>query len=183
METYIAILRGINITGHHLIRMDDLKALAESQGLINVSTYIQSGNLVFGYEQSDHEKLAGILENSIRQKFGFQVPVIIRTISQMVLVYENNPFVTERQENIDKLYVTFFAKLPSFDSQLINYHNEFLPDEFIISTDRAYVLCQNGYGTTKINNQFFENKLKVTATTRNWKTVRQLVNMAQNRVS
>src|SRR5208337_4185366 len=177
-NTFIAILRGINVSGHFMIRMHDLKTKLEVLGFQNITTYIQSGNIIFNYEITDQNELSGLIGNNILQNFGFNVPVIVRNVTEIKAVIENNPFVNDRKENIDRLHVTFFSRSPDPEmSRKISVLN-FNPDEFIVNQDHAYVFCPNGYGNTKINNQFFENKLNVTATTRNWKTVNQLVVIA-----
>ncbi len=181
MKTYIAILRGINVSGHNIIKMDELKTSLHSLNLINIETYIQSGNIVFDYDNTNQDKLIFMLENNIRQTFGIDVTLIIRSAEQMTKIFKNNPFINTRNEDVNKLHVTFFSKSPDQEVLMNILNNTFLPDEFIVNDDIAYLFCPNGYGNTKINNSFFEKKLKVSATTRNWKTVSQLMLMAQNR--
>lgn len=180
METYIAILRGINVSGQKMIKMPELKLHLEEAGFRNVRTYIQSGNVLFEYKRADAGKIGSLIKKLIETKFGFDVPVIVKTVSELVEVMENNPFLKKRKEDIDKLHVTFLSEEPKKEQldKFIPPAN--IPDEYIFSGKAIYLVCPNGYGQTKLTNNFFENKLKVTATTRNWKTVLKLAEMANN---
>lgn len=180
MPTYITILRGINVSGHNIIPMKELKALMERLGFENIATYIQSGNIVFNSPEKNEDKLITKIHNAIKTKFGFDVPVIARTAKEFKAALNNNPFFKEKDIDTEKLHITFLASEPTKENtDKANTYN-YEPDRFIISGREVYVYCPNGYGNTKINNTFFENKLKVTATTRNLKTVKELVKMAEN---
>jgi uncharacterized protein (DUF1697 family) len=179
MATYIAILRGINVSGRKPVKMDVLRDLFIKSGFEQVNTYIQSGNVVFQSEKTDTKDLQSIISKKIRDQFGFDIPVFVLVKDDLIVISENNPFIKERKENTDKLHVTFLSEVPS--SQTAGKLNiaDYLPDEFIIQGRAVYLCCPNGYGRTKLNNNFFESKLKVTATTRNWKTVLELVKLAR----
>ncbi len=73
MQTYISILRGINLGGHHSIKMEDLKQLLGTIGLKNAQTYIQSGNIVFQYKKSSPEKLSQLISAKIMEAYNFDV--------------------------------------------------------------------------------------------------------------
>jgi uncharacterized protein (DUF1697 family) len=179
MTTYISILRGINVSGQKLIRMTDLEKLYEGLGFSDIITYIQSGNVIFrtGIIYSARE-LSAIIEEVIQQKYGFNVPVIIRTLEEMKAIIESNPFQKGSGNIPEKLYITFLDEKPQFTNiEKIN-HFDYLPDKFIIIEREVYLDCAGGYGTTRLSNTFFENKLKVKATTRNWNTVNKLVELA-----
>ncbi|SMO79924.1 DUF1697 domain-containing protein [Solitalea koreensis] len=177
METIISILRGINVSGHKKVPMAELKALYEDLNFKTVQTYIQSGNVVFKSEQSND--LSMRIEQKIFEQFDFHVPVLTLTVSELQKVVEENPFLNQKDVDPDKLHVTFLTEQPKSDNleKLKNINYE--PDRFIISGKTVYLSCPEGYGNTKLNNTFFENKLKVTATTRNWKTVNKLYEIAQ----
>ena len=178
MTTCISILRGINVGGQKKIQMTNLKSLYEELGVKNVRTYIQSGNIIF--ESNEQKELVQHIEQKIFEKYNFHVPVIIRTIDEMEIVLNNNPFLNENNIDESKLHVTFLGKLSSREHiKKIETYN-YYPDRFIISEKEVYLYCPNGYGRTKLNNTFFENKLKITATTRNWNTVKKLSEMAKN---
>jgi uncharacterized protein (DUF1697 family) len=181
MQTYIAILRGINVSGQKMINMELLKAHMKELGFKNIETYIQSGNIIFDYENINSIDLAKQIEVKILEKYGFQVPVIVRTPPEFDQIINNNPFLNSRKEDINKLHVTFLSSIPA-QEQLNKFPQiENIADEFEISGDRVFIFCPNGYGNTKLNNNFFENKLKVICTTRNWKTVIKLAEMSKNR--
>jgi uncharacterized protein (DUF1697 family) len=178
MKTFISLLRGINVSGQKMIKMPELKGLYEELGFNNVTTYIQSGNIIFMIDLDDSGKeLSNKIGEAIRQRFGFIVSVIIRTVDELQLVIKSNPFNGPDAKAADKTYVTFLEEKPqSSDIEKIN-HFDFLPDRFIIIEREVYLSCASGYGTTRLSNTFFENKLKVRATTRNWKTINKLLTL------
>ncbi len=178
-KTYITLLRGINVSGHKTILMDDLKALFEGMDFEEVKTYIQSGNVVFktGESLMDAE-LAQRIQQSITGKYNFYVPVIVRSREEMEKILSDNPFLKDKDINPDWLHVTFLSDNPrQSDREAISKY-DFSPDRFYLVRNEAYLYCPQGYGNTKISNLFFENRLKVNATTRNWKTVIKLVDLA-----
>jgi uncharacterized protein (DUF1697 family) len=179
METYIAILRGINVSGQKLIPMQALKALFEELNFQQVSTYIQSGNVLFRAEPADAQVLAAQIENSILERFQCQVPVLIRTAADLQAAIGRNPFLQQNNPDTDKMHVTFLADHPTQAriGQLSN--GQYEPDQYHISGREVFLYCPQGYGRTKLNNTFFETKLGVRATTRNLKTVRQLISLAE----
>lgn len=175
MNTYISILRGINVSSQKKIIMTDLVKLYEDLGFKDVSTYIQSGNVIFKTpHKTTDSKLAKLIESKISEKYGFEVPVIIRTADALKRIIDKNPYVNEPE---DSLYITFLSGTPNANNLEKLNDVSFLPDVFEIS-DKEIYLSVASYGNTKLSNNFFENKLKVTATTRNWNTVNKLLAMA-----
>ena len=176
IQTYISILRGINVSGHKRILMTELKVLYEELGFTDVKTYIQSGNVIFRTKDNKEEVIVKI-ERAIKKKFGFYVPVIIRTISEFKKVILSNPFPED--SDINKIAIVFLEKVPlqNYVEKVIEM--DFLPDKFVIKERDIFILCVNGFGRTKLTNNFFENKLKVKATTRNWKTVNKLIELSK----
>ena len=175
---YISILRGINVSGQRKIKMANLKDVYVSLGFQNVITYIQSGNVIFKSNEEDTKKVAAEIEAAILKSFGFDVPVLVIELARLTRVYTSNPFVNERHEDEAFLHVTFLEE--NTDVHLLNKitTDPKSTDEFVISGSAIYLYCPNGYGRTKLNNNFFENKLKAKATTRNWKTITNLVELA-----
>jgi uncharacterized protein (DUF1697 family) len=190
MKTFISLLRGINVSGQNKIRMPDLKGLYESLNLANVETYIQSGNVIFDYEEQDPARLVRTIEAAIGRTFETSVQVLLRDKNRFQQIIDSNPFFNQRNEDPEKLHVTFLSESPS-ESALRNLPNPPDPkrsgagngDEFLVYDKEIYLFCPNGYGQTKFSNSFFERKLKVNATTRNWKTVNVLYEMANKRSS
>lgn len=174
MKTYIALLRGINVSGHNIINMDALKGALGDLNFSAIRTYIQSGNILFETDRTDTNHLAKMIGETILEHFGCSVPVIIRNQPELEFISKNNPFLRGRLENTENLYVSFLTETPEDTKVKKIMEIKFLPDEFIISGNEIYLFCPDGYGRTKLSNQFFENKLKTTATTRNWKTILKL---------
>jgi len=177
MKKFIALLRGINVSGQKQIKMPDLKSLFEEVGFQKVETYIQSGNVIFSSREKSFEKLEHKIFSAIKKKFGFDVTVIVITPEEIESVLKNNPFI-KKKKDVEKLYVTFLAKSPSDENiKKLNATN-YSPEEYYIHERYVYLFVPNGYGKAKLNNNFFENKLKVFGTTRNWKTVNKLFELS-----
>ena len=170
MSRFVALLRGINVSGQKKIQMSELKTLCEKLGFQNVETYIQSGNVIFSSKEKSISKLANKISLAIKNKFNFDVQVIILTPQEIQQALQNNPFIKKKKE-IDRMYVSFLSAVPSIEN--VNKFNEisFQPEEYSIKEKIIYLFFPNGAGKAKLNNNFIENKLKVISTTRNWKTV------------
>lgn len=179
MTTYISILRGINVNGQKLIKMGALKIMYEKRGFENVKTYIQSGNVIFKTLEMDEKILEKNISSSLKEDFGFEVSIIVLSIDTWKGITENNPFLKEKLKDPQFFHVTFLANNPSdIDKEQIIVKKQ-ANEEIAFSTHAVYLYCPNGYGKTKLNNNFLEAKLKVRATTRNWKTVNELLKLAQ----
>lgn len=181
MNTFISLLRGINVSGQKTIRMADLKNLYESLNLARVETYVQSGNVVFDSPEPDAAKLAHLIEAQIEQTFGYAVSVFLRDAHDFERIIASNPFLTQRKEDPASLHVTFLYRPPAGSKvdALTSPSNE--SDEFLLGEHEIFLFCPHGYGRTKLSNNFFERKLNVAATTRNWKTVKALHQMVNER--
>ncbi len=177
MTTYVAMLRGINVSGRNKLAMEDLRALVASVGGTRVRTYIQSGNAVFASRRSA-PSLVELLQGELVKALGNEVPVLVRTKEELALVTQSNPFVGGAQD-FPWLHVTFLAAVPGDEAVEAAGNRRPDGDEFRIVGREVYLRCPNGYGTTKLTNAFFEKKLGAQATTRNWKTVVKLADMTQ----
>lgn len=175
MKTYIALLRGINVGGHKKIPMAELRELLLKEGLEHVQTYIQSGNAVFQSLEENLEKLELKIHNAIKTHFEFEVPVLVKTPEGLQQIFDECLFPEEKKVNsyFIMLYTVPDKNLVEGVSQ-ISYPNE----EFIITEHCIYFYCSVGYGNTKFNSNFFERKLKTTATARNYKTMVKLIAMS-----
>jgi uncharacterized protein (DUF1697 family) len=175
MTSYISLLRGINVSGQKLIKMAELKQLYESLGFDAVQTYIQSGNVVFKSDEPDWLKLISRIEEAIQQKYGFDVPVQIRNKDEFKSIIDCLPFKGERELN--RLFVVFLAERPTQVPR--GEIEKFLApqDEIIFKDDHLYMYLTAGAGKSKLNNNVLERKLKVKATSRNWRTVNKLYDM------
>ncbi|WP_298530736.1 DUF1697 domain-containing protein [uncultured Algibacter sp.] len=174
MKTYIALLRGINVSGQKKIPMEELRVLLSKTGLNNVKTYIQSGNVIFQSKEGAIESLELKIHNEIKNHFGFEVPVIVKTPEKLKQNFDDCPFSEEKKE---KSYFMMLFDVPEkaiVDEVFkISYPNE----EFHITDNCVYFYCATGYGKAKMSNNFFERKLKVTATARNYKTMVKLLSL------
>lgn len=179
MTTYISILRGINVSGQKLIKMDALRKSYESLGFQDVSTYLQSGNVIFTGREADLIQLAQTISEQIEKDFGFQVPVIVLSIKKLQQIIDHNPFAKESSKDPTFLHVTFLSSpADKYDLTVIEERKQ-SGEEISVTEHAVYLYCPNGYGKTKLNNNFLETKLKVTATTRNWKTTCELLSVAR----
>lgn len=177
MNTFIALLRGINVSGAKTIKMEELRLTFQKQGFENITTYIQSGNVVFSTTETATSQLTAKIAEAIKTDFGFEVPVIVLSCEELKTIIGNNP-LNDGTKDTAFLHVTFLAENPAAfnlsDIAAKKQGNE----EIIISGKVVYLYCPHGYGKTKLTNTFLESKLKVTATTRNWKTANELFRLA-----
>jgi uncharacterized protein (DUF1697 family) len=182
MTTFISILRGINISGQKLIKMDALRNLYENLGFQNVTTYVQSGNVIFTSNNIDVNKLEQEISRQIEKDFEFDVPVIVLTIDKMKQITDNNPFLKDSNKDQTFFHVTFLSSKPNLYLYKQIDDKKQNGEELFISDTAVYLYCPNGYGRTKLTNNFLEAKLKVRATTRNWKTTNELLKIAQHTI-
>jgi uncharacterized protein (DUF1697 family) len=173
--TYIALLRGINVSGQKLIKMEMLRACIEALGFENVQSYIQSGNIVFRTQEETYTALEQKISKAIKETFTFDVSVVVRSVGDWEKVIEAIPY---KEEGNSKLYITFLNEIPILENQqkLLACKNEI--DDFTILNKEVYILCNVGYGNTQFSNTFVEKKLKVSATTRNLATVLKMRDLA-----
>ncbi len=178
METYIAVLRGINVSGKNKLKMKEFAEVLQSNGLKNVKTYIQSGNIVFKHQQTTPAFFEELIHKIILDHFGYDVPVIAFNKAYLQGIISSNPFLNFPETDVTKLHVTFFAGEPDESAHETMLAANFSPDKIMRGNKAYYGYCPNGYGKTKFNNAFFEKKSRVSATTRNWKTCNMLLKMA-----
>lgn len=178
MTTFISLLRGINVSGHNLIKMEALGRMYEKSGFRRVTTYLQSGNVIFEMNNATTHELAQKITQQIEKDFGFNVPVIVLSIDSLKQIIDNNPLLNDNEKNEAFFYVTFLSSKPEkFDLSIIEVKKQ-SGEEIFITDNAAYLYCPNGYGNSKLSNSFLETKLKVGATTRNWKTTNELLKLA-----
>ena len=181
-QIYISLLRGINVSGKNKIKMADLKVLYESLHFENIQTYIQSGNVTFKAPTQSNEILSKKIQNKIAEVYNYQVPVLIKTALEFKEIVNQNDFYHIRQEDIKRLHVTLLSIIPTADKIQRLQSKDFGVDEFNIKGKSIYLFCPNGYGRTKLSNNFLERTLKVQATTRNWKTMLKLRMLIEDKV-
>jgi uncharacterized protein (DUF1697 family) len=152
--------------------MADLKVLYEELGFTNVQTYIQSGNVVFEFEETNSIQLQKMIFEKIKGHYGFEVPNLILSPKEIEEALKNNPY-----QNIQKSYFTFLSEKPLQENidKLSNHHLENEYYELIGKVIFSHY--PNGVGRAKMNTNFFEKKLKVAATARNLNTTKKLLEM------
>ncbi|WP_243347896.1 DUF1697 domain-containing protein [Parabacteroides sp. FAFU027] len=178
MQTYIAILRGINVSGNRMIKMDTLRQMFSDMGFTGVKSYIQSGNIIFQSKNGNDTKFEQKITEEILFRFGFDVPVIVLSRDELRIIIEQNPYLSDKSKESNHLHVTFLTEKPL--QSLVDKLNadKSLTDDFKTRGRVVYLYCPNGYSKTKISNSLIENRLKVIATTRNWKTCNELFSLA-----
>ena len=179
MQTYISLLRGINVSGQKKINMKELKLLYEEAGLKNVQTYIQSGNVIFQATTKNTTTLAAQIQTFIKKHYSFEVEVVVLTLNELKNIAKSNPFQKEKSFEEGKMYVCFLKEDPKKELIEAVKGVTYESDRFIIDNNTIYLFVPGGYGNTKLNNNFFESKLKVAATTRNWNTVNKLISIGE----
>jgi len=173
-SVYVALLRGLNVGGR-TVPMRQLRDLFMELGHTDVATYIQSGNVVFCTGRDDRDALADEIGAAIDAAIGHRVTVVLRTPPELARVIAANPFAD--RDDTKPLYVTFLARPPEPETLGRLDVRAGHPDEFRLVEREAYVWCPAGYGRTALSNDFFERRLGVSATTRNWRTVTALSRM------
>ncbi|MGB2685859.1 MAG: DUF1697 domain-containing protein [Olleya sp.] len=177
METFFIFLRGINVGGHNKIKMLDLRQVLSDIGFNDVKTYIQTGNIILKTDLKDKAIITSKIEESILDHFGFNIPTLVKTKADLDLILKKCPFTDVEKES------SYFALLYNAPSQsqitaLSNY--DFPNEKFTITNQCIYLYSSVGYGRTKANSNFFETKLKIKATARNFKTLTKVVSLIKN---
>ena len=179
MPVVISLLRAVNVGGHAVIKMADLRALYESLKFADVQTYVQSGNVVFRTDGKDFSKLAKRIQTAIAGKFGVTPGVMLRTTAEMRNVVARNPFAKRKGIEPNKLHVSFLdGKLPPAACERLRAIP--LTTEELIPGDRElYIYCSEGMGKAKLPWSKVEEICAMRGTARNWNSVTKLLEMAE----
>ena len=180
MKTYIAFLRGINVSGQKKIKMAELREHLEALPLNEVQTYIQSGNIVFKAKEQGHTELEQQISGKIQEQYGFEVPVRVRTFTELKQIHANNAFPEVASAEFNKLFVAFLDRVPTAENTAKLNELEFPNEAYSLVGKELYFYCRNGAGKAKLSNTLIERKLQVSATSRNWKTIEKLLALAEN---
>lgn len=178
MKTYIAFLRGINVGGQKKMQMAEVRKMMTDIGFRDIQTYIQSGNIVFRSDVDTTEKLEGLIHAAIDTTFGFDVPVIVKSVTEMKDIIVQNPFKNEVDLAENRIYFVLLQGAPNIELVHTFKSEKYLNEIFSVSNNCVYLCCKNGYGKAKLNNNVIERKLKVKATARNYRTMNKMVELA-----
>ena len=180
MTAFVSLFRGINVGGHHKIKMDELKDVHESLGFKDVFPYIQSGNVVFKSDDADVAGLQGQIEDGFEKKFGFHVEVFVRTSAELREIIEKNPFQSQQSKESKWVVVMFLADCPDETAQEDLLKTYVGPEELFIIGKEVYIYYPHGIGRSKLSHSLIEKKLKTVGTARNWNTILQLQKLIQH---
>jgi len=174
--THVALLRGINVGGKNILPMKDLAQMFADAGCTDVRTYIQSGNVIF--KKADTLRLADAITANVQKRFGFRIPVILRTSEQLRKTIGDNPFLTAEADQ-KALHVYFLAAAPNARAIAGLDRGRSAPDAFHVRGQEIYLHLPNGMARTKLTNGYFDSKLSTVCTARNWSTVLKLAEIMQ----
>lgn len=175
MNTYIVLLKGINVGGHKKVPMAELRELLANSGFINVRTYIQSGNVICQSSNSNTQDLEAYIKKLILDYFGFEVSVLVRTREHLKSIFDSCPFSEEKKK---KSYFMMLHNTPNNELVKIASEKVYEGETYFIINDCIYFYCEKGYGKAKFNMNFFERKLKTIGTARNYNTMVKLIAMS-----
>jgi uncharacterized protein (DUF1697 family) len=167
---WAAFLRGVNVGGRHKVPMRELAAFFAELGAREVRTYIQSGNVVFRAEEAVARELAAGFEPRAEVRFGFPVPVVVRSELELRAVLAGNPFLAAGAEE-KALHVLFLASEPDPAAVAGLDPERSAPDAFAVRGREIYLHLPNGVARTRLTNAYFDRALGTTSTGRNWRTV------------
>jgi uncharacterized protein (DUF1697 family) len=176
MKKYVAFLRGINIAGHNIISMKDLRDALIKNKFENVKTYINSGNIVI---ESDHDKkkVKEIFEQIIESQFKLKIDTTLKTQKELAEIISNNPFNSKKEDNNSKRVVVMFSDKVSQDQALQLKSDERIVENYYHKDDVLYIYYHDGAGRSKFTTAYIDKKLKVTSTARNWNTMLKMNEM------
>jgi uncharacterized protein (DUF1697 family) len=177
MTTHLALLRGINVSGHNMMKMEALKTMLENLGFTNVRTYLQSGNVFVDTDEESASKVGFMIKQEIFKVFGHEVPTIVITKEDLELCFKNNPYFKEKDVDSKKLYVAFVSTTLKKENINDLKISQFKPDEASIDGNRIFIKYDIGAGKTRLEGKYIEKKLNVIVTMRNWNTVTNLLSM------
>ena len=179
MAVYISLIRGINVAGHKIVKMDQLRTALEELGFQKVQTYIQSGNIVFQLPKQSESAISKKVEDAIGKEFGHSAAVITLTADEVKAALQGNPFLKKKGIDITKLHVLFLSARPEAADVKKLAAIPSRDDQFEWRDECIYLYLPNGAGESKLATAPFDKLLSVQATARNWNTVNRLYQMSQ----
>lgn len=173
-ESYVALLRGVNVGGRNALPMKDLVSVFEGLGCEEVKTYIQSGNVLFRAAPSRAKDLPARAAAAIRKRTALEVPVILRNGEELARIARGNPFLAGGAPPAS-LHVLFLAHAPTKAGAAKLDPDRSPGDTFALVGREVYLRCPNGVARTRLTNDFFDRTLGTTSTLRSWRTVLELL--------
>ncbi|PSL49913.1 uncharacterized protein (DUF1697 family) [Chitinophaga niastensis] len=175
MAKYIAFLRAINVGGNRIVKMESLRQLLTEAGLKNVSTYIQSGNVIFESGSTNTTALTEKIEKLLHKTYGFEVPTIIRSVAEMQTVIKQNPFPGVIPDKEVQIYVAFLARAAGPDAAKIIASLQTEAETLHITEREVYCLVKKKLELKPLGAiTQIEKKLGIPCTARNWATVNKV---------
>lgn len=167
--------------GVNRLPMKDLAEIFLEAGCMNVRTWLQSGNVIFQVAPFEVRTIAESVFKKISSRFGFQVPIVTRTLTELEEVVAKNPFLKEKNDETGTLHVGFLKDLP--DRSRVNSlsPDRSPPDRFLVVGREIFLDLPNGVARSKLTNQYFDSQLETVSTMRNWKTVLKLLETGSDR--
>lgn len=175
MQTYIGLLRGINVGGNNKLPMRDLVQLLEGLGLVKVKTYIQSGNVVFQSERTDREALSTEISRAIHDSHGFAPAILLLDAQELQAAVTANPF-PEGEAEPKSLHLFFLEAAPQAPNLDALAALQAANERFALLGKVFYLHAPDGIGRSKLA-QNAGKGWQVAITARNWRTVTQLLEM------
>ncbi len=176
MPRYVALLRGINVGGGNMMKMDDLKAVFQGLGFENVVSYINSGNLAFDAKKKAEVKLVVRIEDAVEAKFGKRVDVMVREQSDIKRIMAANPFEGQ-YESHKHMHLLFLREPMPKEKEELLQASAFPGEKYDVRDREIYNLLPNGVAGSLLTKGFFEKKPRVSYTGRNWRTVEKLAEL------
>ena len=177
MPAYVALLRAVNLGSTNKVAMPALRSLVSELGHEDVTTYVQSGNLVFRSPSRDGRELSSELERAIERELGVTTPVILRTAAQLRKVVAANPYAGEEPDP-KNLHVLFLDRRPSAQAKRSLDPDRSPPDRFELRGSELYLHRPAGSARSKLTIAYLEGCLEARGTVRNWRTVTKLAELA-----
>jgi len=179
MPVLISLLRGINVGGHAVVKMDALRNLYRSLKLEDPQTYLQSGNVIFKSAERDLQRVADQIQKAIVKKFACCPEVILRATEEMRAIVSRNPFRDRSDIEPNKLLVSFLAGRPAKDASENLRLLASGPEELHLLNREVYIYFPNGVGRSKLPWSRLDKVLKTPGTARNWNSVTKLLEIAE----
>ncbi|CAL1516348.1 DUF1697 domain-containing protein [Chitinophaga sp. MM2321] len=171
MTRYVAFLRAINVGGNRMVKMEVLRELFAKAGFKNITTYIQSGNVIFESASTDTAAIEAKIEKQMLKALGFEIPACVRSFKEMDAILKNNPFPGIVPDKEIQIYVAFLQTVPGANAQEILTSLQSAAETYHINGREVYILSRKTLMKTPFSNNYLEKKLGVVSTTRNLATV------------